>query len=64
MTEPSRRPAARHESGRTEVIRVDGGCLVATEHVGDDGVPWITFTRFDDAGWADPSEEGRPLPED
>lgn len=61
MSEPSRPPASRHESGRTEVIPVEGGCVVATEHVGDDGVPWITFTRFDDAGWNDASEEARPL---
>jgi hypothetical protein len=62
MSEPSRPPASRHESGRTEVIRVEGGCVVATEMVGDDGVPWIAFTRLDDDGWAEGSEEGRPLP--
>lgn len=44
------------------MIRVEGGCLVATEMVGDDGVPWIAFTRLDDAGWTEGSEEVRPLP--
>lgn len=57
MSEARRLRASRPESGRTEVIRVDGGCVVATETMGD-GVPWITLTRFDDA--LDASDEACP----
>lgn len=60
MSEARRLRASRPESGRTEVIRVEGGCVVATETMGDDGVPWINLTRFDDT--IDPSEESLPLP--
>jgi hypothetical protein len=60
MSEARRLRASRPESGRTEVIRVDGGCVVATETMGDGGVPWITLTRFDDP--IDASDETHPLP--
>jgi hypothetical protein len=50
---------SKRESGRTEVIRVDGGCVVAKETVSD-GVSWITLTRFEDT--LEPSEEARALP--
>ena len=59
MSEARRLRASRPESGRTEVIRVDGGCVVATETMGD-GIPWITLTRFDDP--IDASDEAHPLP--
>jgi hypothetical protein len=59
MSEARRLRASRPESGRTEVIRVDGGCVVATETMGD-GVPWITLTRFEDT--IEPSDESQPLP--
>lgn len=61
MTEPNR-SGSRHESGRTEVIQVEGGRVVATEMIGDDGVPWIAFTRLDDVEWDGSSDEARPLP--
>ncbi|MCO5165654.1 MAG: hypothetical protein M9894_04705 [Planctomycetes bacterium] len=51
----------RQESGRSEVIRHDGGaCVVATERVDADGVAWISFSRYDDPGVE--SEEARRLP--
>lgn len=54
-------PRRRQESGRSEVIRLDGGgCVVATERVDLDGVAWLTLSRFDDPGGD--SEEARGLP--
>jgi hypothetical protein len=45
-------------SGRTEVIRVQGGCVVAQETLGEDGSPWLTLTRLDDP---DGSDEQPPV---
>lgn len=61
MPDSKRLRASRPESGRTEVMRLDGGSVVAQHTVGEGGVNWIHFTRFDDTPISE-SEENRPLP--